>query len=151
MSEDAKSVGERLGATMETLMGYSILHVDSAKVKEACAAVSSMPGYYHLTTIAAADRTEGIEITYFFWRGRTFLAIRTSVPKTDPKLESISGILPGATLYEAEIQDLFGVAFTGSPYQGKRLLLPDSYPADAPPPFRTEADPEKIRRMMKLD
>jgi len=151
LSEEAKAVGGRLGAVVETLMGCSVLQVDPAKVKEACAAVSSLPGYYHLTTIAAADRGDRIEITYFFWRGRAFLVVRTTVPKTDPTLDSISGILPGATLYEAEIQDLFGVTFTGSPYTGKRLLLPDSYPADAPPPFRTEADPEKIRKLMKLE
>jgi len=151
MSEEAKAIGAKLGGTVEAIMGCNVIQVDPAKVKEACASVASLPGYYHLSTIAATDRVDRIEITYFFWRGKSFFIVRTSVPKTDPKLDSISGTLPGATLYEAEIQDLFGVAFTGSPYAGKRLLLPDSYPSDAPPPFRTEADPEKIRKLMKLD
>jgi len=150
-SEEAKAIGDKFGVAVESTPGRTVLSVDRARVKEACVAVSSLPGYYHLSTIAGADLGDGIEITYFFWRGRSFFVVRTSVPKTDPKLDSISGVLPGATLYEAEIQDLYGVIFTGSPYTGKRLLLPDKYPADAPPPFRTEADPEKVRKLMQLD
>jgi len=63
----------------------------------------------------------------------------------------VSEFIPSATLYEAEIQDLLGVAFEGNPYLGKKLLLPDDYPPDATPPLRKDADPEKIRKMMKLE
>jgi NADH:ubiquinone oxidoreductase subunit C len=151
MSEDAEALGSKLGVTIENLANSKIIPVEPSRVKEACRAVSSLPGLYHLSTIAATDRTDRIEISYFFWRGRSFFIVRTSVPKPEPRLDSVSDVLPGATLYEAEIQDLFGVSFTGSPYAGKRLLLPDSYPPGAPPPFTTEADPEKIRKMMNLD
>lgn len=151
MSEDAETLGAKLGVPIENLMSSKVVSVEPSRVKEACAAVASLPGFYHLSTIAATDRTEQIELSYFFWKGRSFFVVRTSIPKPDLRLDSISDVLPGATLYEAEIQDLFGVSFTGSPYAGKRLLLPDSYPVDAPPPFRTEADPEKIRKMMKLE
>lgn len=121
------------------------------EVLAACKSVSSMPGLYHLTTITGLDLGEEIGLLYQFWQGRRFVVVRTSVPKTNPKMQSISESLASATLYEAEIQDLLGVSFEGNPYSGKKLLLPDNYPAAAPPPLRKEADPEKIRKMMELE
>ena len=77
--------------------------------------------------------------------------MRTQVPRSAPRLKSISGDIASGVIYEAEIQDLLGVAFEGNPFLGKRLQLPDVYPADAPPPLRKDADPHKIRKMMELE
>ncbi len=120
-------------------------------MKEVCAAVSSIPGLYHLSTITAVDLGDRIELLYHFWKGRSFVTVKTEASKNSLAVSSVSDTLPSATLYEAEIQDLFGVKFEGNPYAGRRLLLPDDYPAEAPPPLRTEADPEKIRKLMKLE
>lgn len=106
---------------------------------------------YHLSTITGTDAGDSICLLYHFWQGRRFVTVKASVPKASPRIRSISDSIPAATLYEAEIQDLLGVAFEGSPYLGKRLLLPDDYPTEAPPPLRDEADPEKIRKMMNLE
>lgn len=116
-----------------------------------CLAVSRLPGLYHLSTITAVDEGDNIALHYHFWQGRSFVDVKTQVPKSSPTLPTLTDSMPSATLYEAEIQDLFGVSFEGNPYAGKKLLLPDDYPADAPPPLRREADPEKIRKMMKLE
>ena len=121
------------------------------KAQEACVAVASVPGFYHLTTITAVDKGTAVELMYHFWQGRSFVTVRTDLPKEDLSIESISGVLPAAVLYEAEIQDLFGVTFRGNPLTGRRLLLPDDYPAEAPPPLRMEADPGEIRRLMGLE
>ena len=114
-------------------------------------AVASLPGLYHLTTVTAVDLGPAIELMYHFWKERSFVTVKTEVGKDSLTIESLSGALPSATLYEAEIQDLFGVTFAGNPYAGRRLLLPDGYPADEPPPLRSEADPRRIRRKMKLE
>ncbi len=151
MPDDAETLAARLGAPVERVLNSSVMTVEVKRVREACAAVSSVPGLYHLSTITAVDRGDHIELFYHFWRDRSFVTVKTLVQKDHLRLESISGLLPSATLYEAEIQDLFGVTFDGNPYTGRRLLLPDDYPADAPPPLRTEADPEAIRKMMKLE
>jgi len=140
-----------LGGSFAARPKSAELTVPPGKVLEACKAISSMPGLYHLTTITGLDLGNDIGLLYHFWQGRTFVVVRTAVPKTDPKMQSISGSLASATLYEAEIQDLLGVSFEGNPYLGKKLLLPDNYPAEAPPPLRKEADPEKIRKMMELE
>ena len=128
-----------------------ILVVPPQGVHVACVGVSRLPGFYHLSTITAVDEGETIALHYHFWQGQSFIDVKTLVSKTAPALPTLSDSMPSATLYEAEIQDLFGVSFTGNPYVGKRLLLPDDYPAEAPPPLRREADPEKIRKMMELE
>jgi membrane-bound hydrogenase subunit beta len=141
----------KLGAEVMVDRKTATLAVPADKVSEACLGIASLPDLYHLSTITGYDDGEKIVILYQFWRGRIFVVVRTSVPREAPRLQSISGQLPSATLYEAEIQDLLGVEFVGSPYAGKRLLLSDDYPKDAPPPLRKDADPERIRKMMKLE
>ena len=149
--EELTELAARLGGILATRKKSVEMTVPPEKVNEACKAVSSLPGLYHLTTITGLDLGNDIGLLYQFWKGRSFVVVRTSVPKANPRMQSISGSLPSAILYEAEIQDLLGVSFEGNPYYGKKLLLPDSYPAEAPPPLRKEADPDKIRKMMELE
>ena len=130
---------------------YQLITVKPERVAEACKAVSSLPGCYHLSTITALDLGREISIYYHFWKGKNFLVVRTSVPKATPTLQSLAKELPASTLYESEVADLFGVRFEGNPMTGKKLLLPDTYPEGAPPPLTKEADPEKIRKMMDLE
>ena len=150
-SEELKELASRFGVSIEKGVHSLVISVPRERAKEACAAVAALPGLYHLSTITAVDTGDAIELLYHFWKGRSFVAIKTELTKERPDVDSISGLLASATLYEAEIQDLFGVRFAGNPYAGRRLLLPDSYPDDAPPPLRVEADPEKIRRLMELE
>lgn len=150
-SEDLGTLASRLGGSLAAGPKSTVLSVPPDKVIDACKAVSSLPGWYHLSTITGMDLGDNIAILYHFWRGKRFVQVRTQVPKSAPKLKSISGEMTAGTLYEAEIQDLLGVAFEGNPFLGKKLLLPDIYPPDAPPPLRKDSDPQKIKRMMQLD
>ena len=150
-AEPLEELSRELGGTVDAGPRTTVLKVTPDKVAAACQGVASMAGFYHLSTITGVDAGDSIDLLYHFWQGRRFIEVRTSVPKSSAKVASISDALPAATLYEAEIQDLLGVAFEGNPYLGKKLLLPDDYPPDAPPPLRSEADPEKIRKMMNLE
>ena len=150
-AEPLQKLSAALGATLTPGTKATVLAVPPEKVVEACLGVSSLPGLYHLSTITGVDLGDQIGLLYHFWEGRRFVVVRTAVQKSAPRIQSASGAIPAATLYEAEIQDLFGVTFDGNQYVGKRLLLPDEYPADAPPPLTKEADPKKIREMMKLE
>jgi NADH:ubiquinone oxidoreductase subunit C len=73
------------------------------------------------------------------------------VPKTNPKVETCTAIIPGAILYEMEIHDMFGVVFQGNPWMDRKLLLPDNYPADIPPPLLKTTSPEKIRKAVGIE
>ncbi len=150
-SEELGPLASGLGGTLAAGPKTTVLSVPSDRVVEACSGVSSLPGWYHLSTITGMDLGQDIAILYHFWQGRRFIQVRTQVPKSAPRLKSISGALAAGTLYEAEIQDLLGVAFEGNPFLGKKLLLPDVYPPDAPPPLQKGTDPHKIKKMMELE
>ena len=150
-SEELAPLAARVGGTIAAGPKTAILSVSPEKVIEACKEVTSLPGWYHLSAITGMDIGQDIAILYHFWHGKRFIQVRTQVPKSAPRLKSISGDIAAGVIYEAEIQDLLGVAFEGNPFLGKKLLLPDIYPADAPPPMRKDADPHKIRRMMELE
>jgi Ni,Fe-hydrogenase III component G len=55
------------------------------------------------------------------------LSLRTSVAKANPVLDTITPIIPGAILYEREIQDLLGLKVKGHP-DPRRLVLPEGWP-----------------------
>ncbi len=150
-SEELTPLVSRFGGSLTAGPKTTILSVSPDKVVDACKAVSSLPGWYHLSTITGMDLGQDIAILYHFWQGKHFIQVRTQVPKSAPRLRSISGDLAAGTLYEAEIQDLLGVVFEGNPFTGKRLLLPDVYPVDAPPPLRKESNVAKIRKAMELE
>ena len=150
-SEELASLASRLGGTIAAGPKTTVLSVPPGNVVDACAGVSSLPGWYHLSTITGVDLGQDIGILYHFWQGKRFIQVRTQVPKSAPRLTSITGAGAAGVLYEAEIQDLLGVSFDGHPFLGKKLLLPDVYPPDAPPPLRRDSDPHKIKKMMELE
>ena len=139
------------GGELSELRKSTVITVDSSSLKNAWMLISQSAELYHLSTITGVDEGESISIYYHFWMGKEFLSVKTQVPKSNARLESASGMIPAAALYEAEVKDLLGVVFEGNPFMAGRLLLPDNYPQDAPPPLRKEADPEKIRKMMELE
>jgi len=150
-SEELAPLASRLGGTIAAGPRTTVLSVPPDRVVEACIGVSSLPGWYHLSTITGMDLGQDIAILYHFWQGKRFVQVRTQVPKAAPRLRSISGDVAAGVIYEAEIQDVLGVAFEGNPFLGKRLILPDAYPPDAPPPLQKGTDPHKIKKMMELE
>jgi len=150
-SDELGTLASRLGGTVTAGPRTTVLTVQPDKVVEACKGVSSLPGWYHLSTITGMDLGQDIAILYHFWQGRRFVQVRTQVPKSAPRLKSISGDVAAGVIYEAEIQDVLGVSFEGNPFLGKRLILPDAYPSDAPPPLQKGTDPHKIKKMMELE
>ena len=80
----------------------------------------------HITAITATDVGENIEILYHFFCQGVTVSLSTFVPKADPVIDTITDIMPGATLYEREIQELLGVKVKDHP-DPRRLLLPDDW------------------------
>ena len=65
-------------------------------------------------------------VTVLDMRDRIRLRVRVPVPGTDPVVPSITGVYPGASSYERETWDLFGIEFEGHP-ELTRILLPDEW------------------------
>lgn len=104
-----------------------------------------------LSTITGLDLGQKIGIVYHFWQNEDKLHVRTAVSKTNPTAVSIVEIIPGAILYEMEIHDMFGVTFVGNPWMDKKLLLPETWPDDLPPPLLKTSKPAEIRKRLKLE
>jgi len=84
-------------------------------------------GFTHITTITAIDAGEEIEIIYHLFSQGVSLNLKTTTPMATAEIETITDILPGATLYEREAQDLMGLKFKNHP-DPRRLILPDDWP-----------------------
>ncbi|OGD27705.1 MAG: hypothetical protein A2V57_07880 [Candidatus Aminicenantes bacterium RBG_19FT_COMBO_65_30] len=85
-------------------------------------------GVVFLSTISGVDNGEMFEILYHFSTPETDYNIRTEIPKANPHIDSITPAIPGAVLYERELQDMFGIVVDGIP-DARPLVLPDDWPA----------------------
>ncbi|HOO72154.1 MAG TPA: NADH-quinone oxidoreductase subunit C [Spirochaetota bacterium] len=75
----------------------------------------------------ARDNTLGMVHTFAFDKESYFVCVRTSVPESDPVLDSITPDVPNAGWSEREYMDLLGMKFTGHP-KPKKLVLADDWP-----------------------
>ncbi len=128
-----------------------IVEVGQGKVKDFISHVVKDLRIRHLSTMTGLDLGQNIGIIYHFWRERDMVHVKTSVPKTQPTALSVVDIIPGAILYEMEIHDMFGVTFEGNPWMDRKLLLPDTWPADLAPPLLKSSKPAEIRKRLHLE
>ena len=68
-----------------------------------------------------------LEALYHFTEGPVVATIRVTVPYADARVPSICPIVPTATLYERELQEMFGFVVEETPV-ADRLVLPDDWP-----------------------
>ena len=102
------------------------IKTDLTKTKEVIRYLKENFGMIHITTITAIDAGESIELLYHFFTRETTITIKTSVAKNNPVIDTITPIIPGAILYEREIQDLLGIKVKGHP-DPRRLVLPEDW------------------------
>lgn len=122
------------------------LKVDPKDLIKAVGVLKKGLGFVYLATVSGLDSGENFEIIYHFANAFSQLNLRTQIPKANPHVESICAVIPGAILYERELQDMFGLVVDHIP-DPRRLVLPDDWP-DGNYPLRKdwkyERAPEKI-------
>jgi len=79
----------------------------------------------HLSTITGQDTGSEIELLYHFWDDGG-LTLRTSLPREEPHIATLTDLIPGADFYEREVCEMLGVTFDGHP-DPRALLLPDDW------------------------
>jgi len=89
----------------------------------------------HLSTITGEDTGAEIVLLYHFW-DRQGLTLRTTLPREEPRIPTLTDLVPGALFYEREVSEMLGVEFADHP-DPEALLLPDDW--DQGPPLRKEA------------
>jgi Ni,Fe-hydrogenase III component G len=80
----------------------------------------------YLATISGLDKGDTFEFLYHFASPAANINLRTEIPKSAPSIASICAVIPGAVLYERELQEMFGVTVEGIP-DPRRLNLPDDW------------------------
>jgi Ni,Fe-hydrogenase III component G len=132
------ALGERLVEITNPAPRRIFLTVEVSNLLAATEAIKKELGIRHLSTISGVDKGEAFEFLYHFGYAGGNLNIRTLVPKPigesealkeniKPHLPSICSVIPGAILYERELQDMFGVVVDNIP-DPRRLLLSDDWP-----------------------
>ncbi len=76
---------------------------------------------------AGGPMEDKLEALYHFTEGPVVATLRVTVPYADPRIPSICPIVPTATLYERELQEMFGFVIEETPVPD-RLVLPDDWP-----------------------
>jgi len=118
------------------------VYVDPQALKAVCRYVFRDLDARYIISIGADDRPFSGDFLVFhdfaFDKDKILLSIITHAAADNPKVDSISDIIPGANWAEREIRDMFGVEPVGHPYP-KRLVLPDGWP-DGLHPLRKDMD-----------
>ena len=94
--------------------------------------------YPHVSVIAFCDTGAQVDLRYHFhvyWgipHEEVLVTLAVSLDKTDLKVPTITGIIPGALTSEREKQEMLGIEVVDIP-DGRRLFLPEDFPAGVYP------------------
>jgi NADH:ubiquinone oxidoreductase subunit C len=146
-----KLATEAITKSTQLRKGETVVEVEQGQLKNFIKRLVTETPARHLSTITGLDLGQNVGIIYHFWHGRNTIHVKTFVPKEKPTALSIVDIVPGAILYEMEIHDMLGVEFIGNPWMDRKLLLPDTWPKDLPPPLLKTVKPAEIRRRLGLE
>lgn len=100
----------------------------------------------HLSTITGIDLGQGIELLYHLaYEDSIEVTLGFTIPKDDPRVPTVTDLVPGAVLYEREIHEVLGVNFEGHPNLTP-LLLPEGWP-EGVYPLRKDSKFEDLRKI----
>jgi Ni,Fe-hydrogenase III component G len=85
-------------------------------------------GFTHLGTISGVDLGDHFELVYHMSNPVVTVNVRILAPRSEPRIPSVCAVIPGAILYERELQDMFGLVVENIP-DPRPLLLADDWPA----------------------
>lgn len=105
----------------------------------------------HLAVASGVDEGETIDIIYHFslYYGIPYkeipIAVKVSLPKSDPVIDTITDILPGALITEREKQEMLGIKVKDIP-DPRRVFTGD---IDGYYPWRKDNDPKMEKKYVK--
>ncbi len=87
----------------------------------------------HVSSVDWPKDPERFEVVYEVYSipKRHRIRVKTRVPESDPRLDSMVDIWKGADFMEREVFDMMGIRFDNHP-DLRRILLPDDYPEGYP-------------------
>ncbi|MFM7734749.1 MAG: NADH-quinone oxidoreductase subunit C [Alphaproteobacteria bacterium] len=111
---------------------WPVVSIEPTSVAEVCRMLRDDPAlaFDCLSNLSGVDRKadDRIEVWYhlYSYRHRHQVALRTTTPRHDPVLPTVSHLWPIANWLERECWDLLGVRFLEHP-DLRRLLMPEDW------------------------
>jgi NADH-quinone oxidoreductase subunit C len=72
-------------------------------------------GFSRLSAISGVDTGKEIELIYHVFSETYYVNVRVPIPKKKLEIRTVTGIYPGANLFEREVHEMLGVDFPGHP------------------------------------
>lgn len=118
--------------------------VPREQIVEAAQAIHDEFDTRYICVIGARDAGENIELVYpiALEKEERLIVLKTLVPKSDPNINTITTVIPGADLYEREAFEMLGVNFIGHPRM-EILFLPENWGDKGNPLRKDWVDPRK--------
>jgi membrane-bound hydrogenase subunit beta len=144
-------IEKRTSGSMKTEFVHLWLQVERSVFKEVVHHLFSIDKYPHFAVCSGYDAGEDIVLVYHFSvfhgeRGRELsLNMSVRLPKSNPVIETITDLIPGALISEQEKQEMLGVKIQDIPVDS-RVFLADEFPKDVYPWRRDQTGAEKLKR-----
>ena len=124
-------------------LGKATIQVNNGLHREVLKAMVEADEKTAISAITGLDLGINLGVLYHIRTSNAFLTIKTEVPKGNPKIATITDIIPGAVFHEMEVTDLLGVIFEGHPSPG-RLVLSENWP-EGVYPLRKDVKANEIK------
>jgi formate hydrogenlyase subunit 5 len=113
-------------------LGKALIQVKSDSNRDVLKILLETDESAGISALTGLDMGEKIGLMYHIRTNGAIVTVRTEVPKQEPKIPTITDLIPGAAFHEREVADLFGVVFEGHPNPA-RLVLPEDWPENLYP------------------
>ena len=129
-NEPIEVVGEHVKSSSIIKPNTLVFEIDPYSLKEAIKKLRDAYGVtgLYLSNIVGTDFKDEnlIRLDYFIniYSIGKYVALRTFIPRDNPKILSILDLLPGALSAECETYDLLGVVFEGNPHLKRSFFVP---------------------------
>jgi membrane-bound hydrogenase subunit beta len=143
-------IKKKLAGVKKNESSYIWMKIEKNDFKEIVKHLCALQ-FPHLVVISGSDLGATIELIYHFTLNyghrmkEIVLNFSVELPKSNPEIETICDLIPGALISEREKQEFLGVKIIEIP-DSRRLFLPDDFPEGIYPWRRDETGPEKLYR-----
>ena len=143
----------KAGAKHNRIYHDLYIRLDRKALRQAVRLLDELQKYPHLTVISGVDLGEEIELLYHFnlyytHRHKEIMTtICVGLPKSDPKVDTITDIVPGAIWQEREKMEMLGIEVVNIP-DSRRLLLPEDFPEGVYPWRRDEKGADHLTKKL---
>jgi len=127
------------------------MEVDRSAFRNVVEYLCKIHPYPHFAVASGSDIGDEIELVHHFTvnhgekHKEILVNVSVKLPKSDPAIESICDLIPGALISEREKQEMLGVIVKNIP-DSRRAFLPKDFPEGIYPWRRDKTSPDKLAK-----